>query len=125
MKINRKQITNILDVIEEIKTKKFNINTQYKMLLIKKYIKEDLEVIEEQYQLLIEQYGEKDKNGLLIRTENGGIKIKQEYIEDCQQKIQDFNNLDITIPDITFSIDELEELNLSFEKLEYFMPFIK
>ena len=76
MKINRKQITNILDVIEEIKTKKFNINTQYKMLLIKKYIKEDLEVIEEQYQLLIEQYGEKDKNGLLIRTENGGIKIK-------------------------------------------------
>ena len=125
MKINRKQITNILDVIEEINTKKFNINTQYKMLLIKKYIKEDLEVIEEQYQLLIEQYGEKDKNGLLIRTENGGIKIKQEYIEDCQQKIQDFNNLDITIPDITFSIDELEELNLSFEKLEYFMPFIK
>ena len=125
MKINRKQITNILDVIEEIKTKKFNINTQYKMLLIKKYIKEDSEVIEEQYQLLIEQYGEKDKNGLLIRTENGGIKIKQEYIEDCQQKIQDFNNLDITIPDITFSIDELEELNLSFEKLEYFMPFIK
>ena len=125
MKINRKQITNILDVIEEIKTKKININTQYKMLLIKKYIKEDLEVIEEQYQLLIEQYGEKDKNGLLIRTENGGIKIKQEYIEDCQQKIQDFNNLDITIPDITFSIDELEELNLSFEKLEYFMPFIK
>ena len=125
MIIKRSQITQILDIIENKKNERFDINTQYKMLLIKKKIKEDLELIEEQYQLLLDTYGEKDEQGLLIKTKDGGIKIKEDYQKECQEKVSEFNKLNVSMPDVYFTIEELEALNLTLFELEILEPFIK
>ena len=125
MLIKRKQISQILNIIENNKNKRFDINTQYKMLLIKKKIKEDLELVEEQYQILLNLYGEVNEEGEFVKTEDGGIKIKEGYQSECQKKIQEFNQLDVTIPDVYFTIEELESLNLTLFELEVLEPFIK
>lgn len=125
MLIKRNQLTHILNIIEDNKDKQFNINTQYKMLLIKKKIKEDFDLIEEQYQLLLNLYGEKSEDGNFIKTEDGGIKIKESYQNECYEKIKEFNQLEVSIPDIYFTIEELEPLNLTFFELEVLEPFIK
>lgn len=125
MLIKRNQISQILNIIENNKNKRFDINTQYKMLLIKKKIKEDLELVEEQYQILLNLYGEVNEEGEFVKTEDGGIKIKEGYQSECQKKIQEFNQLDVTIPDVYFSIEELESLNLTLFELEVLEPFIK
>ena len=125
MLIKRNQISQILNIIENNKNKRFDINTQYKMLLIKKKIKEDLELVEEQYQILLNLYGEVNEEGEFIKTEDGGIKIKEGYQSECQKKIQEFNQLDVTIPDVYFTIEELESLNLTLFELEVLEPFIK
>lgn len=125
MLIKRNQLTHILNIIENNKDKQFNINTQYKMLLIKKKIKEDFDLIEEQYQLLLNLYGEKAEDGNFIKTKDGGIKIKESYQNECCEKIKEFNQLEVSIPDIYFTIEELEPLNLTFFELEVLEPFIK
>ena len=125
MLIKRNQISQILNIIENNKNKRFDINTQYKMLLIKKKIKEDLELVEEQYQILLNLYGEVNEEGECVKTEDGGIKIKEGYQSECQKKIQEFNQLDVTIPDVYFTIEELESLNLTLFELEVLEPFIK
>lgn len=125
MLIKRNQISQILNIIENNKNKRFDINTQYKMLLIKKKIKEDLELVEEQYQILLNLYGEVNEEGEFVKTEDGGIKIKEGYQNECQKKIQEFNQLDVTIPDVYFTIEELESLNLTLFELEVLEPFIK
>ena len=125
MLIKRNQISQILNIIENNKNKRFDINTQYKMLLIKKKIKEDLELVEEQYQILLNLYGEVNEEGEFVKTEDGGIKIKEGYQSECQKKIQEFNQLDVTIPDVYFTIEELESLNLTLFELEVMEPFIK
>ena len=125
MLIKRNQISQILNIIENNKNKRFDINTQYKMLLIKKKIKEDLELVEEQYQILLNLYGEVNEEGEFVKTEDGGIKIKEGYQSECQKKIQEFNQLDVTIPDVYFTIEELESLNLTLFELEVLEPFIK
>lgn len=125
MLIKRNQLTHILNIIENNKDKQFNINTQYKMLLIKKKIKEDFDLIEEQYQLLLNLYGEKAEDGNFIKTKDGGIKIKESYQNECYEKIKEFNQLEVSIPDIYFTIEELEPLNLTFFELEVLEPFIK
>lgn len=125
MLIKRNQISQILNIIENNKNKRFDINTQYKMLLIKKKIKEDLELVEEQYQILLNLYGEVNEEGEFVKTEDGGIKIKEGYQGECQKKIQEFNQLDVTIPDVYFTIEELESLNLTLFELEVLEPFIK
>ena len=125
MLIKRNQISQILNIIENNKNKRFDINNQYKMLLIKKKIKEDLELVEEQYQILLNLYGEVNEEGEFVKTEDGGIKIKEGYQSECQKKIQEFNQLDVTIPDVYFTIEELESLNLTLFELEVLEPFIK
>ena len=61
----------------------------------------------------------------ILEIKTGGIKIKEGYQSECQKKIQEFNQLDVTIPDVYFTIEELESLNLTLFELEVLEPFIK
>ena len=76
MTIKSSTIQELEKIFSEINNKQFNIETQYKFIKIKKKLKEEIEIINNQIQILIDNYGEKDKNNNLVLTENGGIKIK-------------------------------------------------
>lgn len=125
MIIKSSTIQELEKIFSEINNKQFNIETQYKFIKIKKKLKEEIEIINNQIQILIDNYGEKDKNNNLILTENGGIKIKADALQECENKIKAINELNIQLPDIYFSLEELKPLNLSFYQLEILEPFIK
>lgn len=112
-------------IIGKIKEKTFDINTQYKFIKISKVIREEEELINEQQFLLLKQYAEKNEDGQFIVNKDGGFKIKEGCIEECGLKIMEINNRQITLPDIYFSLDELEPLGLTFGELELLEPFIK
>lgn len=112
-------------IIDKIKEKTFDINTQYKFIKISKVIREEEELINEQQFLLLKQYAEKNENGQFIVNKDGGFKIKEECVKECGLKIIEMNNRQITLPDIYFSLDELEPLGLTFGELELLEPFIK
>ena len=125
MTIKSSTIQELEKIFSEINNKQFNIETHYKFIKIKKKLKEEIEIINNQIQILIDNYGEKDKNNNLVLTENGGIKIKAEALQECENKIKAINELNIQLPDIYFSLEELKPLNLSFYQLEILEPFIK
>lgn len=112
-------------IIDKIKEKTFDINTQYKFIKISKVIREEEELINEQQFLLLKQYAEKNEDGQFIVNKDGGFKIKEECVEECGLKIIEINNRQITLPDIYFSLDELEPLGLTLGELELLEPFIK
>ena len=119
------EIKNLSTLISEIKEKVFDINTQYKFLKIAKAVKEEEEFVREQELLLLKQYGEKDKNGNLITSPDGGVRIQKEFLNECGTKVMEINNRQIQLPDIYFSLDELEPLGLTFGQLVLLDPFIK
>lgn len=112
-------------IIDKIKEKTFDINTQYKFIKISKVIREEEELINEQQFLLLKQYAEKNEDGQFIVNKDGGFKIKEECVEECGLKIMEMNNRQITLPDIYFSLDELGPLGLTLGELELLEPFIK
>ena len=112
-------------VIGKIKEKTFDINTQYKFLKISKAIREEEEFINEQQIILLKHYAELDEEGKFIINKDGGFKIKEDCLHECGLKIMEINNRQVTLPDIYFSIDELEPLKLTFGELELLEPFIK
>lgn len=112
-------------IIDKIKEKTFDINTQYKFIKISKVIREEEELVNEQQFLLLKQYAEKNEDGQFIVNKDGGFKIKEECVEECGLKIMEMNNRQITLPDIYFSLDELEPLGLTLGELELLEPFIK
>lgn len=112
-------------LINKIKSMNFSIQTQYKFLKISKVVDEELAIYEEQRDSLIKAYAEFDEEGKPVINEHGGVKVKQEYLDECVVKINEINALQITFPDIYFSLEELEPLGLTLGELELLEPFIK
>ena len=125
MKIKRVECLNIINLIKKLKDKVFNIETQYKFLLIDKQCKEEEELYSQQLQFIIEKYGETDDSNNLIHNESGGIKIQTEAQEECLKLIKQLEKSDASFPDIYFSIDELDKLELTLDELRTLEPFIK
>lgn len=125
MLIKRTEIQKIKDLILSLSKEKFNIKTQYKLIKINKAIKNEEEIYQEQIQLNCEPFFERDKNGVPKINESGGYKIKEDKISECYLLMNKMNNLEVQLPDLFFSFDELEELNLNLEQLEVLEPFIK
>lgn len=112
-------------LLDKIKKLHFSVQTQYKFLKIARVTQGEIDIFEQQKQSLVESYAEFDKDGKLIISDNGGIKIKEECLQECIDKINEINALQVTFPDIYFSLGELEPLGLTLEELELLEPFIK
>ena len=119
------QLRDLKSLIETIKSKTFAIETQYKFLKLYKAVKEEWDIVDEQNIFLLQNYAELNEQGMPIVLQDGGIKIKQDCIKECSDKINEINNRQIQLPDIYFSLDELEPLGLTLGELELLEPFIK
>ena len=118
-------LNGLIALISRIKTKNFSIETQYKFIKLAKIMEEELAIVNEQKYLLLDNYAEKDEKGRFIMLDDGGVKIKEEFLGECTEKINELNERQITIPDIKVSLDELEPLELTLEELFILEPLIK
>lgn len=125
MLIKRSQINEIIKLINKLKEKKFNISTQYKLIKIEKSILDEQEIFQEQIQVNCSEFFERDENGNPLINDDGGYKIKKDKINECCALMNKMTSLQIQIPDIYFSLDELTELNLTLGELIPLEPFIK
>lgn len=125
MLIKRSQINEIIKLINKLKEKKFNISTQYKLIKIEKSILDEQEIFQEQIQVNCSEFFERDENGNPLINDDGGYKIKKDKINECYALMNKMTSLQIQIPDIYFSLDELTELDLTLGELMPLEPFIK
>lgn len=126
MILTREQVLAVGYLIIRIKEKnnKCNINLKYKILKLENILKEEFEITSLLLNDLTLKYAELDENKQPVIKE-GGIKIIEEKALDLQKELAEFKKATIQIPEIYFSIDELEELDLSWNELSSLMPFIK
>ena len=113
------------DLIVSIRDKSFSIKTQYKFLKLAKSLDSELMIINEQKQRLIEKYVQTDKNGEYIVNEDGGLVIKDNLVQEFQQKLSELDEMEIELPDLTFTLEELEDLKLSLQEIFYLEKFIE
>lgn len=124
MIISRNSLQQLNSLINSKKDIVFNINTQYKLIKIKQRLEEEIQIYNEQLASLV-TYCEKDSEGNLIQNKDGGVQIKEDMIDKCATLVEEINSLKITLPDIYFSLDELQDLKLTLSELELLDPFIK
>ena len=124
MIIQRNTLPILSDIFSRISDIKFNINTQYKLLKIKKVIDEEAELYNKQIERL-RDFCVRDENGNFIKNKKGGFEVQLDKIEECNEIIEQINSIQIQVPDMYFQLEELEPLQLTFKELEAFDPFIK
>ena len=117
------QILNLPHVYETILEKNLPFSLAYKLNKLAEAVNKELEFYHNSMTKLIDEYAEKE-NGQPVFLENGDIKIFPEKITECQQRINELQNVEITI-DVSFTPAELEPLEMSIKDLQNLMPFIK
>ena len=126
MLIKRKDAVKIVTAAREgLKDKSFNLQTQYKILKLVKAIEEEDELMNQSVLKIANEYAAKDEDGNTITTEDGGIKIDENKKAELALALDGLNAAELQLPDIYFSLEEFEGLNLTLEELDAFIAFIK
>lgn len=120
------QILGIKNFCDIIKKENMPIKTAYKFSKLLSRLNEEVRFYQERFYEILEKYGEKDQEGNFIFTDDGkNIKINSDKLTDCQNDINELNNLEIVVDNIKFTLDELSFLNLKIEEVDLFFPLIE
>lgn len=119
------EILDFSKVYNSIKDEKISIKTAYKLNKLIKKIEEENNFYNIKFHEIIEQYAEKNDQGEYQYIDENSIKIKEGKEQECYKKISELQNLEIETPNITFSIEELGDINLTIDTVNMLMPFIE
>lgn len=97
----------------------------YKIMKFCKSAAEDEKFYIEKRNEIISNYVKRDAEGQIITDDNGLIIIMEDKILEVNQALEALDELEIEIPPITYTIEELEELKLSVADMFTLEEFIK
>lgn len=122
------KITKALDLEafkSQINKQKVPIKLAFKFSKLFSQIEESTNFYREKLQEIIDTYAERDENGDMVPANDGtGVQIQKDKIAECQEQLNELTSLEVEVPDITFTLDELEPFNLSIEQFDVLLPFI-
>lgn len=122
------KITKALDLEafkSQINKQKVPIKLAFKFSKLFSKLEESTNFYREKLQEIIDTYAERDENGDMVPANDGtGVQIQKDKIAECQEQLNELTSLEVEVPDITFTLDELEPFNLSIEQFDVLLPFI-
>jgi peptidase E len=99
----------------------------YKLNKIKKAVEVEGEYYVEKFQEIVNKYAKKDDNDQLVFSEDGNqIMIKDGMVDECNQALEDLQNLEVQIENYGLSLADLgEDVECTPDELEVLMPFME
>ena len=99
----------------------------YKLNKIKKAVEKESEFYREKFQEIVDTYAQKDENNNPVFSDDGSqILIKEDMIDECNQALEDLQELEIEIETYGLSLEDLgENIECTPEELEALMPFME
>lgn len=117
-------IENLYTTIKSFQEKEMPIKLSYKFSKIFDSIESDYQFFFSQLRKILDRYAEKDENGNFVQNDDY-IPLKKETFDLAEKALNDLYETEITLPKITFTLDELEELNIKPFELKALLPFIE
>lgn len=122
MKLNK--IEPLYTTLSTLTEKEMPFSLSYKFTKILDKIETDYQYFIKKMREIINKYADKDENGELIIKDNN-IQIKKDFISLAEKELNELNNIEVTIPDISFTVEELKSLSIKPADLRALLPFIK
>lgn len=125
MDLKISQVMEFHSVYSTLKEQEMPLKLAYRLNQIEDICEKKVVFYETKMRDIITRYSEKDSDGNPVFLEdNKSIKIKPECIQECTGKIQELAELEVELPDVKFTLNELGELKLSVLEVKALMPFI-
>lgn len=125
MKILMNQLLSLKDIYEKLKNEPMSIRVAYKLNKIFDGVFKDLVFYQSKVSELLKQYGQVDENGNYVRSEDGlSILLIPEKIEECTKALRELDAIEVEMPDISLTLDELENFKLTLQEMALLESFI-
>ena len=118
MKVTINDVIALREIYPKFKDRYLPIKASYKLAKIFKAVDENYEFYTEKLNEIVNEYAQRDENGNIVQTEGGtGIKVQQNKIEECNEKLNELSELEVDLPDMKLSIDDFGEFDFSVEQM--------
>lgn len=107
-----------------IHEKKMPVKTAYKLSKLAKRAEEETQFYQSQFQKIIDEYALREDGQLVYSEDMTSIKIIPGKEDECAKKITELREIEVDIKDLTFSIDEFENLELTMAEMSALFPLI-
>ena len=114
------ELTSLYNSIKDIK---LPLKTTYKFSRLMKRAEEEINFYQEKFSEIIEEYGVKENGEYKFTPDGQSIAIIPGKEIECQGKIKELRELEVDI-DISFTIEELENLDLTVSQFNCLFPLI-
>lgn len=118
------QIEPLKETLLNISQKELPFRLAYKISKLSEKIEKDYLFFTEEVQKIIIKYAERDEKGE-IAFEGNNVKIQRDLIEQAEKDLKELDEVEIEEIDVSFTLDELESLNIKPLEVSALMPFIK
>lgn len=108
-----------------LKDRKMPLKTTYKFARLMHEIAGDIDFYQTQFNKIVKQYGVYENGVPKLSKDGSTIIIVSGKEEECKQKIQELQNLNVTIDNIKFTLDELEGIDLTLSEMTTLIPLIE
>ena len=119
------EILELPKLYESIKDVKMPLKTTYKFTKLLKQIEEELNFYQTKFGEIIEKYGVKENGQYKLTQDGSSVVIVPGKEIECNEKIYELRNLEVKIPEIKFTIEELSALDISISELACLIPLIE
>ena len=116
---------NAAKIFNQVAQTKISSKLAYKIMKLCKSAIEEEEFYNNKRSEIINEYAEKDENGQVVVSDDGMISIIQGKIDEAQAALVELGNIEVDVPNIKFTLAELEELKLSVADMFVLDVFIE
>lgn len=119
------EVLNLQSLYNSISNTKLPLKTTYKFTKLLKRAEEEFNFYQEKFREIVEEYGVKENGEYKLTPDGQSIAIIPGKELECNTKLAELRNLDVSIEGITFSIEELEGIDVSISELSCLMSLIE
>jgi hypothetical protein len=101
-------------VYEKLKNQSTNIRLAYKLNKLNNRLAQEAEFCRDELLKILSQYAQADDEGNFIPNHDGtGYLIKDGLVIECQNKVAELQSIEIEDLNITFTLDELDNITIT------------
>lgn len=123
--VTMKQVIAFRNGVGTFMDKTLPLQAAYKLNKIRRDVNKEVEAYQEQFNEIVNTYAQVDENGNFKFSEDGSqILIKDGMIEECNQKLNELQNVETEISTNNLKIEDFGAIDCTPAELDAIMPFL-
>lgn len=119
------EVIGLQNFFATVADKKIPVKTAYKLSKLARRVEEEVQFYQKEFKAIIDEYAKKENGQYVFAPDGLSIEVIDGKDDECNAKIFELKTIEVDLKDISFSIEEFENLDLTLAELDAIYPLIK